>query len=132
MLSEGDLAGPSLSTRVWVDDVNADGKLDLLVGDSTRLVSPAAGLSKEEYEEKEAAWQKEMEEATARFAAAADQEDPKADSEHANNWLSKVLGFLREPSPRERAQKRISELYRERRKFVNEEYTGFVWLYLQK
>jgi len=30
--------------RVWVDDVNGDGKLDLLVGDSVTLVAPANGL----------------------------------------------------------------------------------------
>src|SRR5688572_31256723 len=32
------------NTRVWVDDVNADGKLDLLVGDLVTLVSPAGTL----------------------------------------------------------------------------------------
>ena len=57
-LDEGQLKGPTTSTRVWVDDVNGDGKLDLLVGDSVTLVSPAKGLSPEEFEKKFAAWQK--------------------------------------------------------------------------
>src|SRR5205809_3265815 len=39
-LREGDLTGPTRATRVWVADVNGDGKLDLLVGDCVTLVSP--------------------------------------------------------------------------------------------
>jgi len=58
LLNEGQLTGPTAATRVWVDDVNGDGKLDLLVGDSVTLVSPAKGLSAEEFEKKSAAWQK--------------------------------------------------------------------------
>ena len=42
-LREGDLTRPTYATRVWVDDINGDGKLDLLVGDSVTLVSPAKG-----------------------------------------------------------------------------------------
>jgi hypothetical protein len=37
-----DLKGPLGCTRIWVDDVNSDGKLDILVGDQAPLVSPAA------------------------------------------------------------------------------------------
>ncbi len=38
MLKEGEWpATPSGSTRVWVDDVNGDGKLDILMGDSATL-----------------------------------------------------------------------------------------------
>ena len=36
------------TTRIWVDDLNGDGKLDLLVGDSTVLLCPVKGLSEEE------------------------------------------------------------------------------------
>ena len=44
LLSEKELTGPTTSTRVWVADVNGDGKLDLLVGDSVTLIAPAKGL----------------------------------------------------------------------------------------
>src|SRR5262245_35561777 len=43
-LRESDLKGPAYATRVWVADVNGDGKLDLLVGDCVTLVSPAKGV----------------------------------------------------------------------------------------
>src|SRR5688572_24763601 len=51
---------PGIDTRVWVADVNGDGKLDLLIGDSARLVSRAAGVSKTEFAKRQVAWQKEM------------------------------------------------------------------------
>ena len=33
ILRDADLKGPVGDTRIWVDDVNSDGKLDILVGD---------------------------------------------------------------------------------------------------
>jgi hypothetical protein len=37
---DSDLKGPLGCTRIWVDDVNSDGKLDILVGDMVPLISP--------------------------------------------------------------------------------------------
>ncbi len=106
---EDELTGPTTSTRIWVDDVNEDGKLDLLVGDSVALVSPANGLSTEEFKEKFAAWQKSVEDASSALSSAADDEDARA-----------------------KASEEFSKLYSQRTEFMNEERTGFVWLYLQK
>jgi hypothetical protein len=108
-VSEADLKGPMHAARIWVDDVNSDGKLDILVGDSARLASPAAGLSDEEFKTKSEEWQKEWD------AALAESNNTEADEE-----------------TRTKAQERISELYGKRSSFINEESTGFVWLYLQK
>ena len=108
-LTEKDLTGPTASTRIWVDDVNVDGKLDILVGDCVSLVSPAKGLSVAEYKSRQAKWQKELSE------AAAAMQDTKADA-----------------TERQAASKQYSELYRKRSEFVTEERTGFVWLYVQK
>src|SRR5712692_3238721 len=58
LLREEELTGPTSATRVWVADVNGDGKLDLLVGDSVTLIAPAKGVSAEEFKKKFAAWQK--------------------------------------------------------------------------
>ena len=103
-LREDDLTGPTQSTRVWVEDVNSDGKLDLLVGDSVTLISLAKGLSTAEYKKKYTDWQKAI-------MAASNPIDAKA-MEKANQEFRKV--------------------YNQRTDFMNEEMTGFVWLYLQK
>ncbi len=43
-LGDGHLKGPGGSTRVWSDDLNGDGKLDLLLGDSVTLYHAAPGV----------------------------------------------------------------------------------------
>jgi hypothetical protein len=108
-LDEADLTGPTGSTRVWVDDVNADGKLDVLVGDSVTLVALADGLTKEEFDEKQALWQEKIATVTQEYQAAAEDQEK-----------------LR------KASKKLQALYAERSEFITEERTGFVWLYLQK
>src|SRR5262245_8733102 len=40
---------PDGSTRVWVADMNGDGKLDIVVGDAINLISPGKGLSEAEF-----------------------------------------------------------------------------------
>ncbi len=108
-LSEADLKGPVRATRIWVDDINSDGKLDILAGDSVTLVSPAEGLNEEQLKTKSAEWQKEWEAALAELNSSADDEAKQAE-----------------------AQKRVQKLYKNRASFMREEMTGFVWLYLQK
>ncbi len=106
-LSEDDLTGPTSATRIWVDDINSDGKLDIIVGDNVTLVAPAKGLSVAEFKEKHADWQ----EAVKQASAAATSSDEKERNE---------------------ARRRFSEVYRQRSNFMNEDRTGFVWLYLRK
>lgn len=108
-LKEEELKGPTTSTRVWVEDFNEDGKLDILVGDSVTLVSPAKGLSVEEYKKKAAEWQKKVDEISKEI------NDAKADQ-----------------AKRQKANEEFSKLYQKRSDFVKEERTGFVWVYLRK
>ena len=108
-LGEDDLTGPTGSTRVWVDDVNSDGKLDVLLGDSVMLVSLPDGLSKEESDKKQAEWQKNVDKVLEEYRAAAGDQDK-----------------LRE------AGAKMRKLYAQRSEFIIEDRTGFVWLYLQK
>ncbi len=109
LLTEEQLTGPTSSTRIWVDDVNGDGKLDILVGDRVTLLSPAKGLSEAEFKKRQAKWQKEVN------AASREMQNSKAD-----------------PEETQAARRRYSELYRSRSEFSTEERTGFVWLYVRK
>jgi hypothetical protein len=58
--SEDEILGPQSDTRVWADDINGDGKLDLLVGDSVSIRTPAEGLSAEEAEQKLKEWNEDI------------------------------------------------------------------------
>jgi len=108
IVREADLKGPVSDTRIWVDDINGDGKLDLLVGDNTTLISPADKVSAEEFKDKFADWQKAVTE------------------------VSKDLGTSGDEKLQNDARERFQKLYAERSKFMKEDRTGFVWLYLQK
>lgn len=108
-LSEADLTGPTTSTRVWVADVNGDGKPDLLVGDSVTLIAPAKGLSPEDFKKKFEAWQKKVNEASKTLSS------DKASREE-----------------REKANQEFQKVYESRSQFMTEDRTGFVWLYLRK
>ncbi len=109
ILREADLTGPTHATRVWVADVNGDGKLDLLVGDSVTLISPKKGVSEEEFKKKFAKWQEDFNAAQA--ALSKSNGDAKAQQKAADEY---------------------NKAYQRRSEFMNEEMTGFVWLYLRK
>jgi len=109
ILKEGDLTGPTHATRVWAADVNGDGKLDLIVGDSVTLISPAKGVGEEEFKTRQAKWQEEF--------------------QAANAALNKAGG---DEKTREKALEEYRKLYERRSEFMTEEMTGFVWLYLRK
>jgi hypothetical protein len=108
ILRDADIKGPLTDTRIWVDDVNGDGKLDILVGDMVPLISPADGLSEAEFKKRGDEWTKERERTSEKMQAAKDDKE------------------------RTKAQQRIQELYQERTRFMKEERTGFIWLYLRK
>ena len=109
ILRDEDLKGPTTDTRIWVDDVNLDGKLDILVGDKVSLVSPADGLREDEFKKRFDSWTKENNEAS-----------------------QKLQAVMNDEKERTKAQLRMQELYRQRTNFIKEDMTGFVWLYLQK
>src|SRR5262249_62401880 len=105
---EKDLTGPTHAARIWVADINGDGKLDILVGDSVHLVSPAKGVTEAEFKKKYADWQKELQAAATATNAVTDK---KAQAE---------------------ASAEFNKVYNRRSEFMHEERTGSVWLYLQK
>ncbi len=108
-IAEAELTGPTQATRVWVTDLDRDGRLDLLVGDSVTLVARVAGLSDAEYARRRDAWQKDYDVAIAEFqAATGDEEKTRA------------------------AQERFSEVYAARSRLFVEKRTGYVWFYRRK
>ena len=109
ILRDEHLKGPLNCTRIWVDDINSDGKLDLLVGDTATLISPADGLTEADFKKKFAEWNKLIVEAMNQM------HPPGADEK-----------------TRAKAQQHFQELYNQRSKFMQEDMTGFVWVYLRK
>ncbi|MFK7822021.1 MAG: FG-GAP-like repeat-containing protein [Planctomycetaceae bacterium] len=66
-LGDAHITKPQSSTRVYADDVNGDGKLDLLIGDMASINQLAEGVDKDGVEEKLAAWNKSSAKITARM-----------------------------------------------------------------
>lgn len=99
--------GPNDSLRVWIDDINGDNKLDLLVGDRVTITTLPAGVTQEQIEQKKAQWQNEYNSALQAFQNA-------------------------EPDEREKAMEHLRAVYDKRDEFIQEKRTGFVWLYLRK
>jgi len=122
VLREADIKGPLSSTRIWVDDFNSDGKLDIFVGDLVNLISPAGKLSEKDFQEKFAAWMKSYSEASTKLNSEENKEDKKGDPKESKE---------REKA-RTEAIERMQKLYNQRSEFMKEDSTGFVWLYLQK
>jgi hypothetical protein len=108
LLAEADLKGPRSSLRIWIDDYNGDGKLDIFVGDNAYLLSPADNLTEEQFKKKFALWNESLQKASEKRHEAKDEKDQHAASEA------------------------VQKLLAEREKFMKEDRTGFVWLYLQK
>lgn len=105
---DGHVHGPQGATRVWVDDVNGDGKLDVLLGDQLTLTFPAEGMSEDQCREKLAAWQAEMDKIQSSLTGGPGEVDMEA------------------------FQERMMKHYESRETIVREEVTGFVWVMFQK
>jgi len=107
MVQEKQLSGPAGSTRIWIDDVNGDGRWDVFVGDSLTLTSPAKGLTAKDVKKKQAEWQAEYQAALKAYSTA-------------------------KPEDRQAASKKFQKVYAKKSQFITKERTGFVWLYVQK
>jgi hypothetical protein len=99
---------PASDTRVWAADVDGNGKLDLLVGDTITLYFKADGVDEATARAKDAEWQQKQQ---AHMGAYPQDGDEKAQRE----W-----------------QEGYRKLDKDREAFVKEEMTGFVWLFLRK
>ena len=102
ILRDEDLKGPQGSQRIWVEDINADGKLDILVGDMVPLISPADGLTDAEFNKRFAEWRMARDDELGKLRKAAVDEKGRA-----------------------KLQQRVQEIYNQRSQLMKENMTGF-------
>ena len=107
VLGDAHLVGPQSSTRVFVDDVDGDGKLDLLVGDNITLTYPLEGVDEATTLANLRQWNERQDELVQGMQGS----DSKAVEEAREAW---------------------QEHYQKKAEIVREEMTGFVWLFRQK
>lgn len=105
---EGEDAKPSDSSRVAVEDLNGDGKLDLLVGDRVILKALNEGETQESTEKKLKEW------------------------EVKSAQLSKKMSKAKNDGEMAELRKKFQAQWEAREKIMKEEMTGFVWIYYQK
>ncbi len=103
----GHIDCPAPSTRVWVSDVDKDGKLDVLVGDQCTILHLAEGVDAKIAKQKLAAWNKKQ------------------------SKLFEVLNTEDGEMPDDFNEK-YEALLEEKAAFLREETTGFVWLLRRK
>lgn len=111
-MGDSHITGPQTATRVWVDDINGDGMLDLLVGDSVTLSYPEEGFDEVSALAKLAVWKKKE----AELLAAS----------------SQFSGGAGSAAKQKKFQEDYTILRKEREKFIRAEMTGFVWVFYQK
>ena len=111
MPDDSHLTMPQNDTRIWVEDVNGDGKLDVLVGDTTQLIMPADGLD----------------------LATAQAKYDELMRRQSEIWMGAEYGAEGPTQEQmEEQMKRYEELEKEFEKVVKRESTGFVWLYTRR
>ena len=103
---------PGSSTRVWADDVDGDGDLDLLIGDQVELIHPAEGVDLATAQKRFAEWEAQL-----------------AKLMEASPWKQ---GEEPDPTAVETWQKSYQELDQAMEKFAKRQNTGYVWLLKQE
>ncbi len=106
-----ELKGPMSNTRVWVDDVNGDGKLDILVGDMVPFYIPAQGFTVAEARKRLKNWEQER---------------------MRMFLVKRKLDAARDKSKLAQLGKEMGAHSLLLKKILKQGRTGFVWVYLGK
>lgn len=118
---------PGPSTRVWAYDLNGDGWLDLVVGDSTSVVKPADGLSLDDFKQKEEDFLNAVAEGSEKYAKIAERyqkaREELEDDEEIDKKLQKKYDDAREA---------FMDLRNSRDEWCESKMTGHVWVYIRK
>jgi len=107
-LGDGHLTGPRTSTRVWAADVSGDGRLDLLVGDQLTLYHAAEGVDAETARAAQAKFLAQRAEHYESFPGDGGEDGMTA-------W-----------------QEGLARITADRDAIVRVEWTGYVWLFVQR
>ena len=130
ILGDQHIKGPSSSTRVWAEDLNNDGLLDLVVGDTAKFILPID--DKKDTIKRLIQWKKkfsdvesEMKRKQKPLMLQLDQLDNKRDEESSKKrkLLYQKLDELFEPA---------DNMYQQRLEIVRDVSTGYVWVFYQK
>lgn len=128
---------PGRASRVWVTDFNQDGKPDLLVGDSTTIQNKVKGVTQAEFERKKAAFDKKMESLNQKVAPLQQKYMERLNkfskgktAEEALQRAEEIMDEMQEAMAPFGEQ--YEQLHQEQSKFISEDRTGHVWVYLQK
>jgi hypothetical protein len=108
-VDDSHLTMPQRDTRIWVDDVDGDGKLDVLVGDTCEVITPADGLDV-------ATAQAKYDELMRRQSELWSEQPDYGSEGPTQEQMDELM-------------KRYDEMEREFAKVVKRESTGYVWLY---
>jgi hypothetical protein len=103
---------PGSSTRVWADDINGDGLLDLLIGDQVELIEPAAGVELADAKKRFAEWKEKL---AKLMEVSPWQQGKEPDAEAVEAW-----------------QKSYQEHDEALAAFAKRQNTGYVWLLKQE
>lgn len=129
---------PQSASRVWVDDVNGDGKLDLIVGDSTTIYTAAEGIEESEVQGMLDELNETSQKLSKRYfeisqklqtleqEESSDDEKPEDADEEETSEIEKLQEEL------DKLDQEMQASYEKQEEIMTSDYTGFVWVYYQK
>ena len=90
VFGEDHITAPQGSLRIWIDDVNGDGRFDLLIGDNAQVTTPVEGLDEATARERLAQWQRGQDELMKRVTEAGGEWSDELSEEYQAHWEARA------------------------------------------